>query len=96
MLLDELISYYEGLVRAADARLAELPESLRSRAYYDMGAFQYRGILRELRLKADIPICWGAADCVEYPKTRCQSLQHETCVKHAGSCFLCVEADKLK
>ncbi len=92
--LPELLELYERLVRDADARLGELSESLRERAYYETGAFEYRVILRCVWLKAGLPICWGATACVEYPNVRCKSGQHETCSKHAGSCFLCVEADK--
>jgi hypothetical protein len=49
----------------------------------------YKHILRAARLRASLPICWGATDCVDEPTATCAAGKHETCQRHATTCFLC-------
>ena len=49
----------------------------------------YKHILRAARLRASLPICWGATDCVDEPTATCAAGKHETCPQHATTCFLC-------
>ena len=88
---DELLKFYEARVRADAAHLASISPGLKDRVYYD-GMYQNKVIVRHVKLRADIPICWGAVDCLDYPVTRCSGNQHETCQAHVGSCFLCPSA----
>jgi hypothetical protein len=49
----------------------------------------YKSIVRAVRLKAGIPICWGAPDCLEQSLAKCAAGEHEACARHKMSCFLC-------
>jgi hypothetical protein len=49
----------------------------------------YKHIVRNIRLKAGEPICWGATDCLDQPVSQCAADKHETCEKHKDTCYLC-------
>jgi hypothetical protein len=56
---------------------------------YRRDVVPYKQIVRAVRLKADQPICWGAADCLDQTLSHCAAGKHETCKQHANDCFLC-------
>ena len=49
----------------------------------------YKYIVRDARMKATLPICWGAVDRLEKPFHKCAAGKHEVCLKHIGNCFVC-------
>lgn len=51
----------------------------------------YKHLVRCSRLKAGMPICLGALDCLEKPLVKCAAGKHDACSKHASSCFYCKE-----
>lgn len=87
-----LIEYYEALVRADDEQLVRTSPNLRDRVYRNQGMWEHRVILRQLREKAGISVCWGAVDCLKDPTSRCKTAQRATCQEHINSCYLCVTA----
>jgi len=84
------MEYYEALVRADDEQLARTSPNLRDRVYRDQGMWEHRAILRQLREKAGISVCWGAVDCLREATSLCKAGQHETCQEHINCCYLCV------
>ena len=48
----------------------------------------YKNIVKMLYIKDDRLVCWGAADCLTPPTTKCAA-GHETCKTHASDCIQC-------
>jgi hypothetical protein len=89
---DEWIKHWEDAVKRAEEKLEQVPASYQELGYW-RDVVPYKHILRSVRLRADVPICWGAADCVEYPLEECAAKKHESCAKHQDSCFMCKASD---
>jgi hypothetical protein len=89
MIPNKLLEYYELLVRHARPPTIE---NLHLREYVAeiRDVWEQRVILRELRIRANIPVCSGEVNCLEVPTSRCMSGVHQTCPDHTGSCYLCV------
>jgi hypothetical protein len=85
---DDWIAYWERALERAEERLKDVPATFREARYWQ-DVVPYKHILRSVRLKADMPICWGASDCVETHLQQCVAGKHETCGKHRHTCFLC-------
>jgi hypothetical protein len=89
MTSEDILAYYERLVEADVKKLNAFPLGLKDRAYFEQGIFHHRVILYMLRVKADIPVCHGAADCLNTPASKCKSGEHAICRTHAEQCYLC-------
>jgi hypothetical protein len=89
MIPNKLIEYYESLVREARPTTVE---NLHLREYVAeiRDVWEQRVILRELRIRANIPVCCGEINCLEVPTSRCMDGRHQTCADHTGSCYLCI------
>ena len=88
-MIDELIAQWEkALELAEEHHKKNVPATLRESQYWK-DVVPYKYILRSVRLRADIPICWGAVDCLETPLQQCTAGKHETCKQHRETCFLC-------
>jgi hypothetical protein len=87
--LDEQIRYYEEKVRLGEKTYSKASPGMKEHVYASV-VFPYKAILRSVRLKAGIPICWGNVECLAYPSSKCAAGQHEACKEHEQSCFLCV------
>ncbi len=90
MTQDELLRYYEARVETGNKRLAEAPPNLKHRVDWDNGYWHERAIPNIIRVKAGLPVCSGAVDCVAVPTTKCKGGTHQTCPAHVQSCYLCV------
>ena len=85
---DDWIGYWEKALEKAEEQFMSVPESLReSRYWHDVAP--YKNIVRLVRMKANVSICWGAADCVKTALVRCEADKHEACEQHRYNCFLC-------
>jgi len=89
MNLDEQISYYEEKVRLGEKTCSRASPGLREHVYASE-VFPYKAILRCVRLKAGVPICWGNVECLANPLSKCAAGDHETCTEHEHACFLCM------
>ena len=87
--INELLDYYERAVKRDREASARLPQSLRERADYDQGYFHHRVLLKLMRERAGIDVCYGAVDCAVSPATHCKIGEHTTCVAHRETCYLC-------
>lgn len=91
---DNWVGYWEDALKRAEKNLESIPQTYKEIEYW-RGVVPYKHILRSVRLRADLPICWGAADCVENPTKQCVEKKHDTCGEHQATCFLCkAEASK--
>jgi hypothetical protein len=80
---EQQLIYWGELLKRAEDQYEFLPD-----AYWREIA-PYKHMLRVIRLRAGIPICWGAADCLEKADIKCSAGKHETCGDHSGTCLLC-------
>ncbi len=76
MMTDFLIAFWEKSLARAKEQIKDVPEPFRENRYL-RDVLPYRHILRMVRLKAGIPICWGT-DCMDTPLTLCAVGKHET------------------
>jgi hypothetical protein len=92
MFANALLQYYESLVKAQTT--APLPDERHLREYVCelRDQWEKRVIVRELRLRAGIPVCCGEVDCLENPSSLCMRGEHSTCATHADGCFMCYPA----
>lgn len=95
MIPNELIEYYETLVREQNSSHDEENPHLRAFVIELRDLWEKRGILRELRYRAGMEVCSGEIGCVETPTTRCRNGDHPTCPNHTDDCFLCVPITSL-
>ena len=97
MIQNELIAYYESLVKEQGSSSSEDEPNEHLRAYVVelKDAWEKRAILRELRFRAGMAVCSGGVDCVETPTTVCMDGTHPTCPRHTDDCFLCVPVSSL-
>lgn len=95
MVPNELIEYYESLVKEQVLPSSEDNEHLRAYVVEIKDLWEKRAILRELRYRAGREVCSGEVDCVETPTTVCMNGSHPTCAKHTDDCFLCVPVSSL-
>ena len=89
MTKQEIIDYYERIVREDQEAAKRLPATIRERADYEQGHFHHRVSLNIVRQRAGIDVCYGKIDCVEYPSSQCSSGEHTTCPAHRETCYLC-------
>ena len=80
---EQQLIYWGELLKRAEDLYEFLPD-----AYWREIA-PYKNMLRQIRLRAGIPICWGAADCLEKADVKCSAGEHETCGDHSSTCWLC-------
>jgi len=92
MTADEWMQHWEDAVKRAEKNLEDVPQTYRELEYW-RGVVPYKHILRNVRMKAGLAICWGAVDCLDYPVAQCLN-GHETCAKHKDLCFLCKEVGR--
>lgn len=78
MSLDDQLRYYEARVKEGEKAHSEAPPGVKQHVY-ESKVLPYKAILRQVRLKAGLLICWGDVDCVEYPDSKCAGGKHETC-----------------
>ena len=90
MNLDDQLIYYEKRVKQGEELHSKASPGMKQHIY-DSAVFPYKAILRQVRLKAGVPICWGDAACLASPTSKCVRGLHETCKEHARTCFLCVK-----
>ncbi len=84
----ELIEYWEKALGKAEEHFESVPEALKdSRYWHDVAP--YKNIVRLVRMKSEVPICWGAADCVKTNLVRCEADKHGACEQHRYNCFIC-------
>jgi len=95
MISNELIEYYESLVKGQGPSPSEGNQHLRAYVVELQDLWEKRAILRELRYRAGMEVCSGVVDCVETPTTTCMNGSHPTCPKHTDDCFLCVPIGSL-
>jgi hypothetical protein len=78
MFTNALLQYYESLVKAQTT--APLPEDRHVREYVCelRDQWEKRVIVRELRLRAGMPVCCGEVDCLENPSSLCMRGEHPT------------------
>lgn len=89
MISNELIEYYERLVREP-GHFGDENRHLQAYRSDLRDQWEKRAILRELRYRSGIPVCSGEVDCLEAPSSHCMHGNHPTCLEHTDSCFLCV------
>ncbi len=89
MSLDQQLRYYEERVKEGEKAHSEAAPGIKQHVY-ESKVSPYKAILRQVRLKAGLLICWGDVGCDAYPDSKCAGGQHETCEEHTHSCFLCV------
>jgi hypothetical protein len=89
MTTDGWIECREHALARTEQQLEQVPGSYRENSYWREVA-PYKSIVRAVRLKADIPIFWGAADYMEDPSSKCAKGKHETCEKNVSNCFSCI------
>jgi len=96
MIPNELLQYYESVVRDLDPIPNE--ENCHLHAYISeiRDLWEKRVILRELRLRTGLPVCSGEVDCLGQPTSHCMHADHPTCPDHTDSCFLCVPISRLR
>ena len=82
------LAFWEERLEKAEEQFQNVPATLRESQYWK-DVVPYKNILRSVRQRANIAICWGAVDCVEIPLQQCKAGKHETCEKHRDTCFLC-------
>ena len=89
MIPNKLLEYYESQVKHARPPTVE---NLHLREYVGeiRDVWEQRVILRELRIRKNIPVCSGEITCLETPASRCMGGDHQTCPDHTDSCYLCV------
>lgn len=95
MIPNELIEYYESLVKEQGLPSSEDNQHLRAYVVELKDLWEKRVILRELRQRSGMEVCSGEVDCVETPSTVCMNRSHPTCPKHTDDCFLCVPVSSL-
>jgi hypothetical protein len=86
---EERLLHWEEAVRRAEKRLEGVSKTNRKMEYWRSVA-PYRDIVRNLLVQAHIPICWGAAQCVEIALQKCLAGKHDCCLK-PDTCFMCSE-----
>jgi hypothetical protein len=89
---ERLLRYYAEIVASHDKEREAGSVSKDAFRYWQEHVL-YRYILRMLRLENGLPVCHGAADCVEMKVVKCINGKHTTCKDHAKSCYIC-EAEK--
>lgn len=87
---DDQVRFWEGELKKAEERWKDVPAPSYE-IHYWRDIVPYRHLVRMVRLKADLPVCWGAADCVKYAYQKCAAGKHETCADHCASCLRCRE-----
>lgn len=85
---EHLLRYYEAIVATHDKE-REAGSIPKDAFRYWQEHVPYRHILRMIRLEYGLPVCHGAADCVETKVAKCMNGKHSTCKDHAKSCYLC-------
>jgi hypothetical protein len=88
MIPNELMEYYESLVKGQGPSPGEDNQHLRAYVVEIRDLWEKRVILRELRYRSGMKVCSGEVDCVETPTTVCMHGTHPTCPKHTDDCFL--------
>ena len=87
---DDTTTYWEGSLRRSEERLKNALGPVRKDAAADV--VLHKQILRQARLRAEIPVCWGSFDCVATTPHHCETGKHEMCEKHSA-CVLCTPVD---
>jgi hypothetical protein len=87
---NELLEYYESLVRALGPAPVEENPHLREYVGEIRDFWEKQVILRELRLRTSMPVCSGEIDCLEDPTSFCMRSEHPTCPEHTDHCYLCI------
>jgi hypothetical protein len=82
------IAYWERKLQKIE-ELCALASPQHRKSFYSERVVPAKHILRTVRLKADVPICWGASDCVEIADQQCKAGKHTTCETHQDGCVLC-------
>jgi hypothetical protein len=100
MNLQEQIEMFERLVAKYEQDWQRLfgyrATSPTAQVAYLNDVVPYKNIVKMLYIKDDRPVCWGAADCLTKPTTRCAG-DHETCQTHASDCFQCrIDEEKVE
>jgi hypothetical protein len=88
MNLDEQLQYYEERVKQGERAYSKAPQGIKQRVY-ESEVLPYKVILRQVRIKAGVPVCWGNVECLTYPLSTCIAGKHDTCEEHSQTCFLC-------
>src|SRR5689334_17008564 len=88
---EDQLRYWEDQLAKAEAnwRRRTIPATLCD-VHYWQDVVTYKGIVRTVRVKMGIPICWGAVDCMRSPNAKCSAGAHECCDEHISTtCILC-------
>ena len=85
---DEIVVWAEESLKRTEKRYEETSGPY-TKSFYLENVVPDKHILRMVRLKADLRICWGVVDCVKTPVQRCEAGEHETCADHRDNCILC-------
>jgi hypothetical protein len=89
MNIDDQLAYYEHRVKQGELEHSKAPPSIKQ-SIYDSKVLPYKQILRQVRLKAGLTVCWGDSACLAFPDSKCAVGQHETCKQHVRTtCILC-------
>lgn len=88
MTIDDQLAYYERRVKEGENEYALSAPGIKQ-DIYDSRVRPYQLILRQVRLRAGLAICWGDYACLKYPDAKCAAGDHGTCKAHAQTCFLC-------
>jgi hypothetical protein len=83
-----ILRFYENTVARHDKERAE-HKFMQDGLYYLREHVPYRHIVRVLRMQSDIPICFGAFDCLDAAVAKCKNGKHSVCPDHSNTCFLC-------